>query len=244
MARVTQDEAADSTEDRQGGEGRGEEGRIGEAPAEDGRPTKRKPQQERSNATRRKLVRATIDLLRERGYASVTTPDIADRAGVSRGALQYHFAGKEEIYFAAIQEITAWMDREMTLADFVGLPIAQRVDRVVNQHWEVFGSDDYVAALEIRLFERFNDWLHQSIRTKLGKVTETRDLEWVRLFADSSADTATVVRLRRMVLDTLRGFALRKIQEGPEADFEPQLTLLKGFLVSVLQPLPVAAGRR
>ncbi|CAO3363548.1 TetR/AcrR family transcriptional regulator [Azospirillum palustre] len=219
MARVIQDETVETGE-------------------EEGRKAKRKPQQERSNATRRKLVRATIDLLRERGYASVTTPDIADRAGVSRGALQYHFAGKEEIYFAAIQEITAWMDKEMNLAEFVGLPIAERVERVVNQHWEVFGSDDYVAALEIRLYERFNDWLHQSIRTQLGKVTEARDLEWVRLFADSPADTATVVRLRRMVLDTLRGFALRKIQEGPAVDFAPQLTLLKRFLVSVLQPLP------
>ncbi|CAO3422435.1 TetR/AcrR family transcriptional regulator [Azospirillum doebereinerae] len=212
------------------------QGSAAEAVDAEGRKTKRKPQQERSNATRRKLVRATIDLLRERGYASVTTPDIADRAGVSRGALQYHFIGKEEIYFAAIQEITDWMDKEMTMSLFAGLPIAERVDRVVTQHWQVFGSDDYVAALEIRLFERFNDWLHQSIRTQLGKVTESRDLEWVRLFADSPAETATVVRLRRMVLDTLRGFALRKIQEGPDVDFGPQLALLKGFLVSVLQP--------
>lgn len=217
MVRVTQGDMIDATDDQ-------------------GRKTKRKPQQERSSSTRRKLIRATIDLLRERGYASVTTPDIADRAGVSRGALQYHFSGKDEIYFAAIQEITAWMDKEMDLTLFAGLPIAERVGRVIAQHWEVFGSDDYVAALEIRLYERFNDWLHQSIRTQLGKVTETRNLEWVRLFADSSADTETVVRLRRMVLDTMRGLALRKIQEGPDVDFAPQLALLKDFLVGNLKP--------
>ncbi|WP_296581792.1 TetR/AcrR family transcriptional regulator [Xanthobacter sp.] len=210
----------------------------------DGRKAARRPQQERSNATRRKLVRATIDLLCERGYASVTTPDIADRAGVSRGALQYHFAGKEEIYFAAIQEITDWMDKEMKVELFAGLPIAERVEQAIDQQWQVFGSADYVAALEIRLYERFNDWLHQSIRTQLGKVTETRDLEWVRLFADSPADTATVVRLRHMLLDTLRGFALRNIQEGPGLDFTPQLTLLKGFLLSVLQPGHLPAGRK
>lgn len=215
---------------------RATQGNSIEAVDVDGRKAARRPQQERSNATRRKLVRATIDLVRERGYASVTTPDIADRAGVSRGALQYHFAGKEEIYLAAIQEITAWMDKEMNVTLFAGLPIAERVERVVNQQWQVFGSDDYVAALEIRLYERFNEWLHQSIRTQLGKVAETRDLEWVRLFADSPADTATVVRLRRMLLDTLRGFALRKIQEGPGLDFTPQLALLKGFFLSVLQP--------
>ncbi len=215
---------------------------MAEAADGEGRKGARKPQQERSSATRRKLVRATIDLLRERGYAGVTTPDIADRAGVSRGALQYHFAGKEEIYFAAIQEISAWMDDEMKMSLFAGLPIPERVDRVVDQHWAVFGSDDYIAVLEIRLYERFNDWLHQNMKTQLNKVTEVRDLEWVRLFADSPADTATVVRLRGMVLDLLRGFALRKIQEGPEADFGPPLALLKGVLVGVLQPGAPPAG--
>ncbi|WP_448203808.1 TetR/AcrR family transcriptional regulator [Azospirillum sp. sgz302134] len=194
----------------------------------------RRPQQERSSSTRKKLVRATIDLLVERGYASVTTPDIADRAGVSRGALQYHFASKDEIFFAAIEEITRWMDEEMNLGLFTGLPVVERVDRVVSQYWSVFGNNDYIAALEIRLYERFNEGLHDNIRTKLGKVTETRDLEWVRLFADSPMDTATVVRLRRMVLDTLRGFALRRMQEGPDIDMAPHLALLKSFVAGVL----------
>ena len=202
----------------------------------------RKPQQERSNSTRKKLVRATIDLLCERGYAAVTTPDIADRAGVSRGALQYHFSSKDEIFFAAIEEITRWMDEEMNLSLFTGLPVVERVDRVVNQYWGVFGSTDYVAALEIRLYERFNEGLHESIKSKLGKVTEARDLEWVRLFADSPIDTGTVVRLRRMVLDTLRGFALRRIQDGPDADMEPHLGLLKSFVAGVLVNGPGPAG--
>lgn len=126
--------------------------------------------------------------MRERGYADVTTPDIADHAAMSLEAAQYHFAGKEEIDFAAIQEITDWMDKEM-------------------------------------------------------KVTETRDLEWVRPFGDRPADTAALARLRRMLLDALRGFALRTIQEGPEPDFTPQIALLRGLLLSVLRPSRPPASR-
>jgi AcrR family transcriptional regulator len=61
----------------------------------------RRTQEQRSEETRGRLIRATIDLLIERGYARLTVADIARRAGVSNGARVHHFRTKEELVVAA-----------------------------------------------------------------------------------------------------------------------------------------------
>ena len=63
----------------------------------------RKTQQERSAGTTESLLGATIDLLHDQGFHRMSTSAIAERAGVSRGALNHHFSSKEEIVVAAIQ---------------------------------------------------------------------------------------------------------------------------------------------
>jgi len=40
---------------------------------------------------REEILRATLDLLRERGMAKLTTREVAQRAGVSEGSVFYHF---------------------------------------------------------------------------------------------------------------------------------------------------------
>jgi AcrR family transcriptional regulator len=60
-------------------------------------------QAERSQATRDALVEAARALFAERGYAGVGTEEIVRAAGLTRGALYHHFAGKREL-FAAVYE--------------------------------------------------------------------------------------------------------------------------------------------
>jgi len=49
-------------------------------------------------ATRERLVEAARELLEEGGYAAASVQAIADRAGVSAGALYRHFASKAELF--------------------------------------------------------------------------------------------------------------------------------------------------
>jgi len=68
---------------------------------------------ERSEATRRRLLRAARRLFAKRGYAGVGTEEIVRAAGVTRGALYHHFAGKRELLEAVYEQIEAELTEEI-----------------------------------------------------------------------------------------------------------------------------------
>lgn len=66
----------------------------------------REPQQDRSRATRAKLLEAAITSLAELGYHASTVAIVAERAGVSRGAAQHHFPTRDALFTAALEHVT------------------------------------------------------------------------------------------------------------------------------------------
>lgn len=63
------------------------------------------PKQDRSRATRRRLLEAAVACLAEHGWAGSTVSVVAERAGVSRGAAQHHFPTREDLFTAAVEYV-------------------------------------------------------------------------------------------------------------------------------------------
>src|SRR6478672_1964723 len=55
--------------------------------------------------TRRVILAAALDLFSERSFDGASTRLIAERAGVTQPLLNYHFAGKEELWRAAVDDL-------------------------------------------------------------------------------------------------------------------------------------------
>jgi AcrR family transcriptional regulator len=66
----------------------------------------REPQQDRSRATRARLLEAAILCLGELGWMASTMAVVAERAGVSRGAVQHHFPTRESLFTAALEHVS------------------------------------------------------------------------------------------------------------------------------------------
>src|ERR1700753_576867 len=63
------------------------------------------PKQARAQATRRRLLDAAVEELLEHGDVGLTTPGVARRAGVSRGAQQNYFPHKVTLVAEAVRHL-------------------------------------------------------------------------------------------------------------------------------------------
>jgi len=66
------------------------------------------------------IVRATIRCLARDGYTGLTMKKVAREAGVSQGILHYYFADKRAILVAALETVTADLDRRVAAAQARG----------------------------------------------------------------------------------------------------------------------------
>jgi AcrR family transcriptional regulator len=60
---------------------------------------------EQSELTRNALVDAARSLFSDRGYAGVSTEEIVQSAGVTRGALYHHFRDKQDLFTAVVEQV-------------------------------------------------------------------------------------------------------------------------------------------
>lgn len=73
-------------------------------------PRVRRTQEERTSQTRLALIDATIAAIGDQGYAGASTTLIAQRAGVSRGAMLHHFATRAALMAQVVRHV---FDNEM-----------------------------------------------------------------------------------------------------------------------------------
>ncbi len=73
-------------------------------------PTSR--HERRRMQTRALLIRTTTALVLEKGFDAITIQDITDRADLGRGTFYIHFKDKEEVVWAAFQDLFQSLERE------------------------------------------------------------------------------------------------------------------------------------
>ena len=60
---------------------------------------------DRGQATRQHLIGVATELFADRGYEGTSIEAVLERAGVSRGSLYHHFAGKERLFEAVVDTV-------------------------------------------------------------------------------------------------------------------------------------------
>jgi TetR/AcrR family acrAB operon transcriptional repressor len=58
-----------------------------------------------SDESRRILMAAAAEVIGERGYRKATLAEIADRAGISRGSIPWHFGNKEGLLATVVEQV-------------------------------------------------------------------------------------------------------------------------------------------
>ena len=108
---------------------------------------------EQAAATRRDLLAAALAVFGEGGYAAATLEQIAGRAGVTRGALYHHFAGKADLYDALLREEADQVMRPLMAGLAADGPPLERLRRFLVAYGAALERDArFRAILDILLF--------------------------------------------------------------------------------------------
>jgi AcrR family transcriptional regulator len=132
---------------------------------------------------RRELLSAAADVFSERGFHHASIDAVAARAGYSKGAVYWHFAGKDDLFLALIEERVDRPIREMiellesAPADLDMAPEASRrfAELLTGQHdWLLLDNEHWLRAmrnpeLRGRYAER-----RRELRTALGDALARR----------------------------------------------------------------------
>ncbi|MDF5754529.1 TetR/AcrR family transcriptional regulator [Spongiactinospora sp. TRM90649] len=73
----------------------------------------------RRSDTRERIQRVALEMFAERGYEKTTLQEVAERLGITRPALYYHFKAKSDILASVIEDMIESMD------DLIGWARAQ-----------------------------------------------------------------------------------------------------------------------
>ncbi|MEZ0068283.1 AcrR family transcriptional regulator [Streptacidiphilus sp. MAP12-20] len=191
----------------------------------------RAPKQDRSRATRQRLLEAAVDCLAEVGWSGSTVAVVAERAGVSRGAAQHHFPTREDLFTAAVEHVAVQRRAELD-ARAAALPargqnrtqavVGMLVDlytgplfRAALQLWVAVSTDDQLRPRVLELESRVGRETHRTAVTLLGAdetrpgVRETvqatldmaRGLGLADILSDDGARRARIVRQWARILD-------------------------------------------
>lgn len=151
---------------------------------------------------------ATIECLLEYGYSGTTTPVVAKRAGVTRGAMLHHYPSREDLVTAAVRHLAV-----------------KRVEEALVVFGGVGWSDD-IAAQAVDLLWR----MHQG--PLFSAVIEL----WVAARTDQVL-AAQVESVEQIVLSSLAAASLSMTPPGVPPEVTRDLVLsamdaIRGLLIS------------
>lgn len=109
----------------------------------------REPRQHRSRVTRARLLDTAVEVLAELGWLGGTVTVVAERAGVSRGAVQHHFPTREDLFTAAIDHMVSDLFARIRLDGARIPPGPEHTEAVVEALVSMFRGTLYRAALNL-----------------------------------------------------------------------------------------------
>ncbi len=126
----------------------------------------RRTQEQRSAQTRARVLDAAIECLVADGYAATTTKAVAERAGVTRGAILHHFPSHNDLVAAAVTHL-AVKRAEEALHEFT--TIAEGTDLVgqsLDLLWRLHQGPLFAATIELMIASRTD----RQLATEVEKV--------------------------------------------------------------------------
>lgn len=177
---------------------------------------------------RKELLLKSAELFAEKGYANMTTRELAEGLGVSTGTLYHYFPSKAALFEQLVEEMCrqdvllakAEIDRGKTLTEklkILGKFMTNREDYCIKQLFLWIDYSQYQGREELsrsQLFERVDRRYHQAVIEILG--ISDPSVAW-------------------LVVSVINGLILERLWCNEQIAIDEQMELLGKILTTYLQ---------
>jgi AcrR family transcriptional regulator len=180
----------------------------------------------KSEDSRRQVLDAAVKTLAARGLAATSIQDIADAAGLSKGAVHYHFESKDELLARVLDRCCESIEaRVLAVFEEPGTPM-DRVRRAIFEMWAVRrdGIPEMQVLGELHTLSRQNEAIRSSLALALRKAREQIiEIGLSRLIEMGLRPRVSLAIIPRLILATLDGLSLQHSVDPIQPEEEGEL---------------------
>ncbi|PWK72681.1 TetR/AcrR family transcriptional regulator [Aminobacter sp. AP02] len=196
----------------------------------------RRSNRDRTEATRGDLIAAARKLFTEKSYAETGTPEIVAAAGVTRGALYHHFADKQALFEAVVEQEANAVAEEVERAAPVALGAREAL---------LAGTEAYLRAMQVAGRTRLLLLDGPAVLGRTG-MDAVDDRHGNRTLREGLATTMRAGAMRKLPLDALTGllaatFDRAALAVDAGAPFDDQLAVIAALIDGLMKQSPQPA---
>jgi AcrR family transcriptional regulator len=128
---------------------------------------------------RQKIIEALTQLMRTRDFHSVTTAEIAQRAGVTEGLIYKYFSSKKDLLYQVLDDLFARFN-EAVLERIAGTPSAiQQLDIIISSSIEYYAANRVFARILLLEVRNSQDYFaseaYERVKTYARRIRDIID---------------------------------------------------------------------
>lgn len=174
---------------------------------------------------------AAVECLVEVGYAGTSTNLVAERSGLARSAMQYHFPTRPDLMAAVVAHVHEQRSAMYRKAMLARPPDVDAFEYAIDLYWEQVHHPLFVAYAELHYAARTDAQLAAMLRPAFEDYERRRAAIHQELFPEVNAELApeTVTLGRDLARFLVEGMALSMMTYDVDARTEAVLRFAKSL---------------
>ena len=205
----------------------------------------RRTQAERSETTRRQLLEAAVTLIRNNGFGGLRTIEVADLAGVSRGALLHHFPSKHALVVAVLTYVNEVTFTKSTRRAHSARSSSDPIEGIIEDAKDFFFGDYFFIELAIAMSDDSTQRLRHETQQSTRQTRFSIEAAWLDTLVSSGIPQQLASDVLALTLSVVRGFSVRMLLEKDPERFARLLGIWRNIIRQhIVASLPKHSGKR
>lgn len=208
------------------------------ADAADPGPTarrRRRTQAERREETQRKILEVAVAVLRSKGYAGLSTVEVAERAGVSRGALTHHYPSRELLAAGALQDEFGRAANKALTRTLAASTVDQVLKALLEDCQEFYFGGFFRIAIELATASGPDSGMAARVQEISGNTRAVVEAAWTKALVNAGVRPQAAEDVIWMTASMVRGLAVRKLIKDEPARFRRLIALWRTMAAGLLE---------